>query len=284
MIGLFQILFVSLVINYYTAEALTLRRPNHADPKATVETIHGYKADFTTRRDSLTSVAAACSFLVATVVTVPAHATSPQDAGEAVRRAAANIPGYGPTDVFYPPFLVGNWKMNREVDFGNGRDPLRLSYTIRFIPSIQEDAVVADRGFNQAQLEQAILQTVRGADEGTSSVRRSSYEWVPTNPNDLRVVLADGTRKEIKVTKRATERTDTTVSSSEFQRITQEVPGGIPDISARRVVTKWKVVDDNTLEGLEIMYKVGGGDPMAASSSTNANPTVLSKSRMILAR
>jgi len=238
----------------------------------------------------LKAFVAACTFCAATnvIITVPAHAASPLDTGEAIRRAAATIPGYGPTDVFYPSSMMGNWKINREVDFGKGRDPLRLSYTIRFIPSIEEDTVVADRGFNQAQLEQAILQTIkRGADdEGTTSLLSvRSYEWVPTNPNDLRIVLADGTRKEIKVTKRATERTDATVSSSEFQRITQEDQGGgIPEISARRVVTKWKLVDDNTLEGLEIIYKVGGGDPMAATSSTRSSPTVLSKSRMVLTR
>jgi hypothetical protein len=169
--------------------------------------------------------------------------------------------------------------MNRQVEFGTGRDPLRLSYPFRFIQSIEDDAVVADRGFNQAELEQAILQTVMG---NTTRVR--SYEWVQTNPNDLRLVLADGKRKEIKVTKRATERTENTVSSSEFQRITQEDQGGIPYISARRVITKWKVVDDNTLEGLEVIYDLGGGDPMAMSVATGANPTLLSKSRMVLKR
>ena len=305
MIGQFQIrllvysavLLFSWKFSDHTAgEALTLGWPNHAARKeARVETISGYyyKAESTTtRREMLTScVTTACSTLVvaAHVVVVPsAQAASPLDAGEAIRRAAATIPGYGPTDVFYPPSMSGNWKMNREVDFGNGRDPLRLSYTIRFIPSIEEDAVIADRGFNQAQLEQAILQTIkpRGTDnESTITMSvRSSYEWVPTNPNDLRVVLADGTRKEIKVTKRATEKTAATLSSSEFQRITQEDQGGIPEISARRVVTKWKLVDDNTLEGLEIIYNVGGGDPLAANSSTNSSPTILSKSRMLLTR
>jgi hypothetical protein len=264
-----------------TAEGWTLQRPNHSSDLPT-ESLSEYLSEpnSTPRRDLLLS-----PFLVASIswgFTVPtgaAIAAAPQDAGEAIRRAAANIPGYGQTDVFFPTSLTGTWTMNRQVEFGTGRDPLRLSYPFRFIQSIEDDAVVADRGFNQAELEQAILQTVMG---NTTRVR--SYEWVQTNPNDLRLVLADGKRKEIKVTKRATERTENTVSSSEFQRITQEDQGGIPYISARRVITKWKVVDDNTLEGLEVIYDLGGGDPMAMSVATGANPTLLSKSRMVLKR
>lgn len=214
----------------------------------------------------------------------PCQAAAPLDAGEAIRRSAANIPGYGQTDVFFPLSLAGNWKMTREVDFGNGRDPLRLSYPFRFIRSIEDEAVVADRGVNQAELEKAVLRALVGKDDDAAGSSVRSYEWVQTNPNDIRVVLADGTRKEIKTTKRSTERTDSTVSSSEFQRITQEGQRGIPDISARRVMTKWKIVDDNTLEGVEIIYSMAGGDPMSASSASNSSPTVLSKSRMILVR
>jgi hypothetical protein len=238
------------------------------------------------------SFMAALVFLPAISSAQPCHAATsaaPLDAGEAIRRSTANIPGYGQTDVFYPSSLAGKWEMTRLVDFGNGRDPLRLNYPFRFIQSIEDNAVVADRGVNQAELEKAIRRTVlagkdtdNNTDDDGTSVR--SYEWVPTNPNDLRLVLSDGTRKEIKVTKRATERTDGTVSSSEFQRITQEDQRGIPDVSARRVTTKWKLVDENTLEGLEIIYSMAGGDPMSAASNNKAGPTVLSKSRMVLVR
>jgi len=244
------------------------------------ETVSRHREESTIRREILGTLVAIPIFASPAPATA---ASSPLDAGEAIRRAAANVPGYGQTDVFFPTSLTGNWNMIREVDFGNGRDPFRLSYAFRFIPSIEDDAVVADRGFNQAQLEKAISQTLMGKDESSSNVR--SYEWVQTNPNDLRLILADGKRKEIKVTKRATERTESTVSSSEFQRITQEDQGGgIPDISARRIVTKWKVVDDNTIEGLEMIYNLGGGDPMSATSSTSSSPTLLSKSRMLLTR
>ena len=211
---------------------------------------------------------------------LPTYAASPIDAGEAIRRGAANIPGYGPTDVFFPASLVGSWKMTREVEFGGGSQPLILTYPFRFLQSIEDDAVVMDRGVNQAELEQALLRAISGKEDGTS-VR--FYEWAYTNPNDLRLVLPNGLQKEIKVTKRGTERGDGFVSSSEFQRVTQEDVRGIPNVSARRVLNKWKLVDDNTMEGLEIVYSVGGGDPMAAGSGS-AQPTVLSKSRLYLKR
>ena len=230
-------------------------------------------------------------------------AAAPLDAGEAVRRSAANIPGYGKQDVFYPELFAGNWKMTREVEFNNNNPSssssssvLRLMYPIRFIRSIEDDAVVADRGFNQAELETALVRTVqRGrkedGEESSSSTTASStnspkisYEWVQSNPNDLRLVLSDGTKKEIKVTKRATERTVDTVSSSEFQRVTQEERGGIPLISARRIVSKWKQVDESTLEGIEIVYEMAGGDPLSTSLTGNITPTILSKSRLYLVR
>ena len=230
-------------------------------------------------------------------------AAAPLDAGEAVRRSAANIPGYGKQDVFYPELFAGNWKMTREVEFNNNNPSssssssvLRLMYPIRFIRSIEDDAVVADRGYNQAELETALVRTVqRGrkedGEESSSTTTASStnspkisYEWVQSNPNDLRLVLSDGTKKEIKVTKRATERTVDTVSSSEFQRVTQEERGGIPLISARRIVSKWKQVDESTLEGIEIVYEMAGGDPLSTSLTGNITPTILSKSRLYLVR
>jgi len=230
-------------------------------------------------------------------------AAAPLDAGEAVRRSAANIPGYGKQDVFYPELFAGNWKMTREVEFNNNNPSssssssvLRLMYPIRFIRSIEDDAVVADRGYNQAELETALVRTVQrgrkddGEESSSSTTAPStnspkiSYEWVQSNPNDLRLVLSDGTKKEIKVTKRATERTVDTVSSSEFQRVTQEERGGIPLISARRIVSKWKQVDESTLEGIEIVYEMAGGDPLSTSLTGNITPTILSKSRLYLVR
>lgn len=252
------------------------------------------------------SAAASGSFLA------PQKADAAVDPGEAIRRGAANIPGYGQSDVYYPESFAGSWKMTRDVEFpssssaspldSNAPPPvLRLTYPVRFLQSIEDGAVVADRGYNQAELEAALAQRQRrSASESPSSSSSppavQSYDWAANNPNVLRVALTDGTRKEIKVTKRATERTGDTVSSSEFQRITQEDtremggPGGIPQITARRVVSKWKTIDESTLEGIEIVYAVGGGgDPLSTSlagpsNNNNAAPTILSKSRLYLVR
>jgi hypothetical protein len=272
--------------------------------KESPERIIGPTAVPATRREILVtattfSVAASVPFLTPQSST----AAAPLDAREAIRRGAANIPGYGSSDVFYPESFAGSWKVTRDVEFpssvsnvnANANSPtpvLRLTYPVRFIQSIEDDVVVADRGYNQAELEAALA---RRGSPSSSSLVVLSYDWAANNPNVVNVAMADGTKKEIKVTKRATERTGDTVSSSEFQRITQEDtrqiggPGGIPQISARRVVSKWKKIDDSTLEGIEIVYAVGGGgDPLSTSltgqSNNNAAPTILSKSRLYLVR
>ena len=215
--------------------------------------------------------------VVSSMIILPSasQAAAPVDAGEAMRRSAANLPGYGPTDVFYPKDWKGLWTMRREVA-SDGGNSLVLKYMVLFLPSIQDNAVVADRGFNQANLEASL----RGKDDAVQS-----YTWSETNPNDLRILLADGSRKDIKVTKRASEMTETTVSSSEFQRVSQEDARGIPVITARRVLTKWKMLDDNTIEGLEVVYDMGGGgDPLSMQTATSSQPKVLSKSRLRLER
>ncbi|VEU34061.1 unnamed protein product [Pseudo-nitzschia multistriata] len=278
-----------------------LRTSSPGEPEAARPPVEG----LATRRE-LVAAAGGCLGAAAVLAARPAPsgAAEPLDAGEAIRRGASNLPGYGSSDVFYLGSFAGSWKMTREVEFPSSPNVLRLSYPVRFVQSIEDGAVVADRGYNQAELEAALARTRSGASgpDGSAPEPASpavrSYEWVPYNPNVLRVVLSSGTQKEIKVTKRATERTEDTVSSSEFQRVTtQEVAGpngnnnngvgGIPDISARRVVSKWKRVDDSTLEGIEIVYAVGGGgDPLSAglSSSPQAAPRILSKSRLYLVR
>ena len=173
--------------------------------------------------------------------------------------------------------------MRRAVSFGGAAaaaDDSRstvLEYAVRFLPSIQDGAVIADRGFNQANLEAAVR-------KDAAAVRLC--KWTETDPNDLALEFQDGSTKAIKVTKRATEMTADTVQSSEFQRVV--VDSGIPDVSARRVVTKWKRNENGTLEGLEVVYDVGGGssgDPLSFSlANSNAQPTVLSKSRLLLER
>ena len=220
-----------------------------------------------------------------------AFAAGPSNPAEAVRRGAANIPGYGQTDVFYPPIFLGNWKAVREIlpNSGGSGSGLTLQYPIRFIRSIEDNAVIADRGWNQANLEKSIHELSAKSNSGNNAGGDPflpSYQWTETDPNDLRLSFADGSKKDIKVTKRATEMTDETVFSSEFQRVTQTEDDGraIPVITARRVMSKWKVIDSSTLEGIEVVYDVGGGDPMSGLGKVSDQNNVLSKSRLKLYR
>ncbi|CAB9520801.1 expressed unknown protein [Seminavis robusta] len=214
-----------------------------------------------------------------------ASAASPANPSEAIRRSAANIPGYGQSDVFYPSFFQGNWRVKRTILLPEN-DGLTLDYSVRFLPSIEDGAVVADRGWNQANLEMAIRAlTTKTPDDAAMP----SYQWTETNPNDLRLTFPDGTQKEIKVTKRATEKTEEGVFSSEFQRVTQEDFRGIPVISARRVMSKYKVVG-SSIEGMEVVYDAGGiGDPLAGPTNAgnagdSSQPKILTKSKLLLER
>jgi hypothetical protein len=220
----------------------------------------------------------------------PVAAAAANPVGEAIRRGASSIPGYGPPDVVYPAGFVGRWAVTRQTNDVASETTRTVSYDMRFLPTTSSEgaaattaaAAIQDRGYN--------LVKETAAANKNNPVR--SYEWTETNPNDLRLVLNDGTGMEIKVTKRSTETTTTTdavVTSSEFARITTD-RGTIPVIEARRTLQKWKVVSANVVEGLEIVYDVGGklGDPMAmsiiTSSSENAGPRVISKSRLHLER
>lgn len=253
---------------------LILALNSYCDAYSSARMLMQKKAQVDCCRRRILAVAVASSSW--TALPTGSVAAPPANPSEAIRRSAANIPGYGQTDVFYPLFFYGTWRVNREIVVSDEVDasklPLSINYEMRFIRSIDDTAVVADRGFNEAAFENSF---------GNNQVR--SYQWEESNPNDLRLVFADGCRKEIKVTKRATERTDDTVSTSEFQRITQEGARGIPIISARRVLQKWKVVNDTTINGIEIMYDVGGGlgDPLAMSSAPTT-PRIIQKSRLTL--
>jgi len=209
------------------------------------------------------------------------------DIGESIRRSAANIPGLGQPDVYYPPVFQGVWNVTRQVTFpSESSDTVTeastqtLEYKVRYLRI--DDAVIADRGYNQVNLERAI--------RGNNNVVLQSIVWKETNPNDLRLVMQNGSRKELKVTKRATEKTDSSVFSSEFQRLTtQQDETAIPEITARRVLKKYRVVDANRIEGMELVYSIGGadgqfGDPLLTSLQQSQEPQLLSKSTLLLVR
>ena len=214
----------------------------------------------------------------------------PASFGESLRRSASNLPGYGPTDVFYPLNWQGTWTLRREDQITNSTTPEISTYPIRFIQSIDKDSVIADRTFNELNY----WETVRKGNRTGNIVQ--SIQWTETNPNDLNIIFTNGVKRNVKVTKRASDRTDTTVSSSEFQRILEDqsaMDGNtVPKLASRRSLTKWKMVADNHIEGIEIVYDMnieGDADRINLSSSLPSNeklfqPKLISKSRFRLDR
>lgn len=240
------------------------------------------------RRDLLLDTTlVTASTIVLGMLPVPALAAAPTTTAEAIRRSATNIPGYGPTDIFFPASWLGQWRVQRQVRFGdNPDDTATLNYTTRFIPSIEDEAVVLDRGFAQANLEAA----------AAKATTPPSYQWAFTNPNDLRLSWPDGRRKDIKVTQRATDYQQVAQGrlwSSEVQRVTNDGGGnGVPAVTARRVVTqyRWEFSDRETeptsppprlVQALEVIYDLGGSDPMRSRSDAGNN-VILTKSRVVM--
>mmetsp|Transcript_31083 Transcript_31083/g.34392 ORF Transcript_31083/g.34392 Transcript_31083/m.34392 type:complete len:283 (+) Transcript_31083:93-941(+) len=223
-------------------------------------------------------------------------ASAAPEVAEVIRKGASKIPGYGPSDVYYPESWKGKWRVTREIIDDQYNDDKKkivqydriVRYDMRFIPSIEAGATVMDRGYSQANLERVLLVATSSNDDEGDDNSVQSCQWTETNPNDLRVVFNNGARKEIKVTKRSSEPNmeEETVSSSEFQRITTEsTVGGIPVITARRILSKWKGSSEKgIIEGIEITYDMGSGGDLPSIGGTSSGPKVISKSRIHLER
>ena len=219
-----------------------------------------------------------------------ALAAAPATPAEAIRRFAANIPGYGPTDVFFPGNWIGQWRVQRQVSFdGNSENTLNLDYTTRFLPSVEDGTVVVDRGFTQANLE--------GAATSFQSAT-PSYQWTYTNPNNLSLTWPDGRRKDIKVTQRATDYHQVgegRLWSSEVHRVAIDGGGisdssSVPVVTARRVVIQYRWEPNNEdksvpkiVQAMEVIYDLGSSDPLQSSRSGGAGKNaILSKSRILM--
>ena len=257
------------------------------------------------RRKILKSTATLAAMLsITTATTTSDKALAAQTAGEAVRRSAANLPGYGQPDIYYPSSFIGKWKATRTIISSDDPAllsfnlPLTISYDLRFITvdgdsngsSNSNGKVIADRAFNEASYYNAIralleaqMPQLQLQSQLQIQIPASiqSVNWSPFNPNVLSTIYNNGSSKEIKVTKRAAELDDnnsttTLISSSEYRRVTTTTGGmGIPFISASRVMTKWKGEGEGgnqIVEGIEIVYLDGmmGGDPLAAGSGAGA--------------
>ena len=256
-----------------------------------------------------------------------------QTTGEAIRRTAANLPGYGQADVYYPSSFVGKWKATRVIVAYSDIDdiikipesklPLTLSYDVRFVTvdgdqyDIDEtkiknsndykskgtiEKVVADRQFNEESYYKALIEALGKGDTNVSSNNTlsslpliRSTSWITSNPNVLSINYNNGSSKEVKVTKRAMELDESNgiISSSEYRRITtigspsssSQIVGGVPSISASRILNKWKINDNGIVEGIEIVYADGVlGDPLMAATANKSQQQLTSKSRLRLER
>jgi len=229
--------------------------------------------------------------------------------------------------------------------------PFALTYDVRFI-SVGNDSgsdttkVIADRAFNTASFYQALRlklqQQQQQVKEEENNILKEKVikdkmveiptsspspiplpsiqkvDWSSSNPNTYTIYYSDGSWKEIRVTKRASEWNKeegggiASVFSSEYQRVctTGRTSSGtatsIPVIEAVRVMTKWKSqgweknmgkegegqdmdVEENernqvVVEGIEVVYlddtARNGGMGGTGSGGTN----VVMKSRLKLER
>lgn len=225
---------------------------------------------------------------------LPFASNAAQTPGEAIRRSAASMPGYGPPDVYFPSSMLGRWRMNRQIlnsddiRFAKSQMPISVTYDVRFI-SVDGDSnddkidfkVIADRQYNTASFYNAI--------RSDNSPTIQSIIWSPFNPNVCTTNYSDGSMTEEKVTKRAvdSELDSGFVSSSEFKRITETSSSSmVPNIKAARVLTKWKVTSENSAEGIELVYTdpTLAVDPMTARGGSSTKPILSSKSFLKLER
>ena len=290
------------------------------------------------RRSILQTIATSSVLFNLGICATPQNAVAAQTAGEAIRRSAANIPGYGQPDIFFPSSFIGKWKATRTIVASDDpyisqlAIPIAITHDVRFITvdgdgggagagagSGSDDKVISDRKFNEASYYNAIKAEVekKNQDQSQDPSQRSklkvppsiqSINWSPFNPNVCTSNYSDGSSREVKVTKRAAELDADAdaasssgiilISSSEYRRITTVSSGsygGIPSISASRVLTKWKsegnvTGKDQVVEGIEITYTDNslGGDPMSMSAgmggASSAKPQMTSKCRLRLER
>ena len=271
------------------------------------------------------------SLLLSSSIVLTSTAVSPQSAQatsavEGIRQSASSIPGYGPSNIYYPPYLLGKWRATQVIvkseedsllaSWDKAEFPLTLFYNVRFIAIDGTDQVVADRLYNQESYYKALRAKAAEISSASTSTMipppLQRVEWNPSNPNILTQLYTDGSSREVKVTKRASDMVENDngtvlISSSEYRRITTvssgsgdagsrpNPVGGIPTLNASRVLTKWNIINSDLMEGMELMYGEailgGGGDPMSSaalggkgSGTGKAGPQVISKSMIRLQR
>jgi len=189
----------------------------------------------------------------------PSSAADPFGSGsgpdEIIRKKAANLPGYGPPDLYYPDYFLGNWNcVEQSVVSRNGE---KTTYpasgrSVRFI-DVGDGGVVLDRSHSLLQADGSFVFSVLTSGRPPPPIR--DVRWDRKNPNVLSATYADGSSLEIKVTKRAllSSPSDEGWEGSEYRRITLQKAGDtVPRIYRSRRRARWRTIAEGTPEGIII--------------------------------
>jgi hypothetical protein len=226
---------------------------------------------------------------------------------EEVRKAASVVPGYGPSDLLFPPAFRGRWLVTRSVldvayPLGKERAPsaeaalaerqaLRpITFDARFVETSDAAAfgasVIPDRAFNAVQRESALTGV---------SAEELEARWTASNPNvvTMRNRLS-GSVVETKVTKRAVEAPQPgTFGTSEYARVADAgssgVLGGVPRILAtrERVRYRWdEASDGGTPARVDALAIENVFDPTQTGFAdlAGATPVLTVKARLVYER
>ncbi|KAA8496866.1 hypothetical protein FVE85_0595 [Porphyridium purpureum] len=191
-----------------------------------------------------------------------------------IARMAETLPGYGPSDIYFPEVFLGVWTCSKTLVSVSGSDmklveterrraetaPTRI-FKVRFVQ--HRGHIVADRSFNACAEAEAEIGAAAEAARSESVARKSlQCMWQRDNPNVL-TISTPGERRvsEFKVTKRSFKDQPAgpaTFESSEYFRTTDAAQTdflmGSPVLGAKRQLFKYKVTDESasTIAALEI--------------------------------
>lgn len=252
----------------------------------------------------------------------PADANAAANPRESIADFASGIPGYGPSDVFYPSWFLGDWDARSELvavetpqgEAAAGEAAVKARVRIGTAAALElypqryfsyRGRIIADRGYNVRSL-------VRSG--GTRSFE--SVDWDASNPNSLKLVFKrDGTSisTDILVTKRAIGepegRPDLFNSSEFYQEVVSGATSGlssdsldpvglapasmIPKVTPIRCVNKFRLVDGpqiQVIQRVEVFASPFSSDSIALdfgqvqqlANMTGGRPVVIYRYRAIL--
>lgn len=222
--------------------------------------------------------------------------------GEQIRTMAAILPGLGKPDVYYPPKYAGTWVVEQTVTgvVGDGgaqsrqEEPPLVTGLIGAYAS-QKSVPTYERVYSDYSGNVILDRGVSTTNQLNALADKSLASFSPSNPNTVDVTsLASGKHTTLRVTKRSVEdmsmvvngqqlqdasATQGGISYSEFSRVSTDSggPGSVPQDWALRLLARYKLTDDDTIQGLERLYLYNADDP-------DGKPVRVIKSKLTLHR